>query len=210
MVVFVAGGGIGRATGLAIGQPSASTEDKPVVNRNTRFRRYRGSLSGGIVVLALALTGCTSNDSPTTTTGSTVPAPATPSPTATLPTNSPSEATVTDTDILITINATTIRGTLQPSAATTSLLSQLPLELSFRDYGGQEKIADLPRPVSLDGMPAGGAAEPGTIGYYAPDQALVLYYKHVDYFTGIIPIGTFTDLEAIQQNSQFRARLTVA
>ena len=83
---------------------------------------------------------------------------------------------MSETSITITVKDTTITGDLQASAATTSLLAQLPLELTFEDFGGQEKIATLPAPLALDGMPSGSSAEPGTIGYYAPDQALVLYY----------------------------------
>ena len=65
-------------------------------------------------------------------------------------------------------------GTLFDNTAARSLIDQLPLELTFTDCGGQEKIADLPEALSLDGVPAGDSAEPLTIGYYAPDQALVL------------------------------------
>ncbi|MET1088480.1 MAG: cyclophilin-like fold protein [Arthrobacter sp.] len=70
--------------------------------------------------------------------------------------------------------------------------------MSFDDYGGKEKIAELPEPLSLDGVRAGDAADPLTIGYYAPDQALVLYYEHVGYFPGIVRIGSFDDLASIR------------
>lgn len=113
-----------------------------------------------------------------------------------------------ETNIIITMNGTTVRGMLQNNDASASLLAQLPLELSFQDYNEQEKIAAIPAPLSLDGMPSGGSAEPGTIGYYAPDQALVLYYETVDYFTGIIPIGTFIDVAAIRDSPAFVATVT--
>src|SRR3954454_9446033 len=51
--------------------------------------------------------------------------------------------------------------------------------LSFRDYAGQEKVAELPAPLNLDGAPKGSDAAPLTIGYYVPDQRLVLYYQPV-------------------------------
>jgi hypothetical protein len=96
-----------------------------------------------------------------------------------------------------------VSGVLHNNAATASLLAQLPLELSFEDYGGQEKIAPIPTPLALDGMPSGGSAEPGMIGYYAPDQALVLYYEPVGYFDGIIPLGGFDDVAAVRDAPAF-------
>lgn len=112
------------------------------------------------------------------------------------------------TTISITVNGATVEGALQDNAATASLLEQLPLELSFADFGGQEKIARLPAPLVLDGMPAGSSAEPGTIGYYAPDQALVLYYDSVGYFTGIVPLGTFDNVAAVRDASSFAGSVT--
>ncbi|MDQ0576616.1 cyclophilin-like fold protein [Agromyces albus] len=115
------------------------------------------------------------------------------------------------TTITITIDRTVLTGNLADNAASRSLIDQLPLTLSFTDYGGQEKIADLPTPLSLDGVPAGDDADPLTIGYYAPRQALVLYYEPVGYFNGIVRIGTLDDLTRIRGlNSDFTATLNLA
>ena len=114
----------------------------------------------------------------------------------------------TDRSVLITFGGTTVRGSLQDNAATASLLAQLPLQLSFSDFGGQEKIAPLPVPLSLEGMPSGSDAEPGTIGYYAPSQALVLYYDNVGYYDGIVPIGTFNDVATIRDAPAFTGTIT--
>ena len=40
-------------------------------------------------------------------------------------------------------------GTLSGNAAARSLIEQLPLTLSFRDYGGQEKIVKLRAPLPV-------------------------------------------------------------
>ena len=114
----------------------------------------------------------------------------------------------TETNITISVNGTSLTGVLQNNAASASLLAQLPLELSFEDYSGQEKIAGIPEPLSLDGMPSGGSAEPGTIGYYAPDQAIVLYYESVGYYNGIIPIGTFSDVATVRDAPAFVGTIT--
>jgi hypothetical protein len=166
------------------------------------------AVSAAVIAAALTLVGCapgsSGNDSESTAASTTPRATdaGTPSPTPTSSTQTP-EASVTETSITITVNDTTVTGVLQASAATTSLLAQLPLELSFEDFGGQEKIAALPTPLALDGMPSGGSAEPGTIGYYAPDQALVLYYDTVGYYNGIIPLGTFEDVAAVRDAPAF-------
>ncbi len=99
---------------------------------------------------------------------------------------------------MLDLDGTAISGRLDDSAASTSLLGRLPLTLPFRDVGGQEKVAELPEPLDLDGAPAGSNADPGMIGYYVPDQRLILYYDQVGYYAGIVPLGTFDDVPAIE------------
>lgn len=110
---------------------------------------------------------------------------------------------MTTTAVSITVNGTTVHGLLDDNPATASLLEQLPLDLTFSDFGGQEKLAQLPAPLVLNGMPAGSGAQPGTIGYYAPDQVLVLYYDTVGYFAGIVPLGTFDDVATVRDAATF-------
>jgi hypothetical protein len=119
------------------------------------------------------------------------------------------EASVsTDHSVRIIFGGTTVRRSLQDNAATASLLVQLPLQLSFGDFGGQEKIAPLPAPLPLFGVRPGSVAQPGTIGYYAPSQALVLYYDNVGYYDGIVPIGTFDDVATIRDAPAFTGTIT--
>jgi hypothetical protein len=113
------------------------------------------------------------------------------------------EDPMTTTAVSITVNGTTVHGLLDDNPATASLLEQLPLDLTFSDFGGQEKLAQLPAPLVLNGMPAGSGAQPGTIGYYAPDQVLVLYYDTVGYFAGIVPLGTFDDVATVRDAATF-------
>ena len=176
-----------------------------------RPARIHNAVSAAVIAAVLTLAGCApgSADSEPTAASTTPPASdaGTPATTPIPPTQTP-EAPVSETDITITVNGTTITGVLQASAATASLLAQLPLELSFEDFGGQEKIAALPAPLALDGMPSGSSAEPGTIGYYAPDQALVLYYESVGYYNGIIPLGTFADVDTVRDAPAFTGTVT--
>lgn len=171
-----------------------------------------------ITALALSLTGCsTASDSPVSTnragentvpgnTATTSQETASPEGTETMTASEIQE----DTPITIRFDGRTVNGTLSGNATARSLIDQLPLTLSFTEFGGQEKQAELPEPLSLDGVPAGDDADPLTIGYYAPGQTLVLYYDPVGHFTGIVRIGTFDDLPAIRDRSgRFEATLSL-
>lgn len=91
--------------------------------------------------------------------------------------------------VRILIGDQSLEGRLWDNAAARSLLGQLPLTLEFSDFGGQQVVAELPEPVTMEGMPAGESAPMGTIGYYAPDGVIVLYYTDVARFTGIVRLG---------------------
>ena len=75
------------------------------------------------------------------------------------------------------------------SSTARDLAALSPLTLTFRDYGGQEKVAALPRALATDGVPSGADPEPNDVGYYAPDRVLVLYYTDVGYYPGIVRLG---------------------
>lgn len=96
---------------------------------------------------------------------------------------------MTDTPIRLVIGDQIIRARLFDNPAAESLLDQLPLTLEFSDYGRQEVLAEPPRPLTMEGMPAGESAPAGTIGYYAPSRAVVLYYTDVGHYPGIVRIG---------------------
>jgi len=93
------------------------------------------------------------------------------------------------TTIRITVGSQTITAQLADNPTAQDLASQLPLNLSIRDFNRVEKIADLPRPLTTDGVPAGDDPEVNDIGYYAPSNNLVFYYGDVGYFNGIVRIG---------------------
>jgi hypothetical protein len=97
------------------------------------------------------------------------------------------------TDIRIIIGDQTFTAQLADNPTARDLLDQLPLTLRFRDFNGVEKIAKLPRPLTMDGVPAGDDPEINDIGYYAPSGDLVLYYGDVGYFNGIVRIGRLDD-----------------
>jgi hypothetical protein len=149
------------------------------------------------VILTVALTACSSAGEQAVDPETTPSAAGTQAPGTSAAVASPSPSAET-TPITLELDDEQIVGELDGSATSASLISQLPLTLSFRDYGGQEKVAELPAPLDLEGAPAGSNAAALTIGYYVPDQRLVLYYDDVSYFSGIVPIGTYQDADPIR------------
>lgn len=166
-----------------------------------------------VVFAAVALAGCAgdTDDTPPSTAPS-HSAQANP-PTAT-PSGGPADtlqSSSSTTRIVLEIDGREIAGQLDDSATAASLAAQLPLTLTFADHGGQEKYAELPEALDLTGAPTSSGAEPLQIGYYAPDQRLILYYTQVGTFPGIVPIGTYADTAALQgQTGQFTATIRAA
>ena len=104
------------------------------------------------------------------------------------------------TSVRITVEGQTLTASLTDNPTARDLVDQLPLTLTFRDFNGVEKIANLPRPLTTAGVPAGADPEVNDIGYYAPSGDLVFYYGDVGYFDGIVRIGRFdTDIQLIQR-----------
>jgi hypothetical protein len=107
-----------------------------------------------------------------------------------------------DTPIAISIGDTVLEGRLWDNPTSRDLFAQLPLTLEFRDLNNVEKIARLPRELTMDGVPEGDEPEPQDIGYYAPSGDLVLYYEDVGYWDGIVRLGTVdSDMQAIRNRA---------
>lgn len=103
------------------------------------------------------------------------------------------------TPIRISIGDTVLDGRLWDNPTADDLIAQLPLTLEFRDLNNVEKIARLPRELTMDGVPQGDDPEPQDIGYYAPSGDLVFYYDDVGYWDGIVRLGVFDgDMDVIR------------
>ncbi len=123
-----------------------------------------------------------------------------------MPTSQPATS---ETRIRVIVGETVLTARLWDNATARDLITQLPLTLPFSDYGRQEKLATLPRKLSMENVPAGDGALPGEIGYYAPAGVIVFYYEDVGYFTGIVRLGQFDGgIDAITgQTSDFVASI---
>src|SRR5215212_6213174 len=128
---------------------------------------------------------------------------ATASPSAASSASSPATG---QTPIKITIADTVMTARLADNPTVHDLAAQLPLTLTFTDFHQVEKIAKLPQPLSMDGVPAGADPDIRDIGYYAPSGDLVFYYGDVGYFNGIVRIGQFSgqDIDVIERQPDGR------
>ena len=168
-----------------------------------------------LVTLLVTTAACSSNqpdpDSPPDS-GPTSPtrrsAPSTPRPhsetASATPTASPtSPEGDTVTTIRITVGGQTITGELNDSPTAQDLADQLPVDVTLADFNGVEKVGELPRPLTMDGVPAGADPEINDIGYYRPSNGLVFYYGDVGYFNGIVRLGRLStsDMQLIQRQT---------
>lgn len=91
--------------------------------------------------------------------------------------------------IVLTANGRRMTATLIDSATTRDFVALLPLTLVLEDYASTEKIAYLPRKLSVEGEPAGFTPAPGDIAYYAPWGNLALFYRGFPYSDGLVRLG---------------------
>lgn len=82
-----------------------------------------------------------------------------------------------------------VRATVWHNPTGRALLERLPVTVTLADHRNQEKGGALPRPLTMDGMPAGADPRAGDLGYFAPTNDLVLYYADAPYWAGIARIG---------------------
>lgn len=86
------------------------------------------------------------------------------------------------------------------------LIAQLPLTLKANDYAGwDEKVIRLQSPLSMKDAPDGDNPEIPEVGYYHPGQWIALYYGHIGYWSGKVPLGRINasvdELRAIPNNA---------
>ncbi|WP_145942944.1 cyclophilin-like fold protein [Corynebacterium glyciniphilum] len=94
-----------------------------------------------------------------------------------------------DTPVRITLGEQTIDAVLHDNPAANALRERLPLELEFRDYARQEVLADLPEPLTMNGMPEGCDPEIADIGYNHGHQVIVFHYSKIGYWPGTAVLG---------------------
>lgn len=111
----------------------------------------------------------------------------------------------------ITIDENHAIAVLNDSKTARDFMSLLPLTLTMSDYNRTEKIADLPRKLSLDGAPTSYDPNVGDICTYAPWGNFVVYYKDFGNTNGLVPLAHIeSGLEYLaEQSGEFEVTINV-
>lgn len=147
----------------------------------------------GTAILLVALAGCaTPAGAPAPSASTSVsPAPVA-SPTAS-PTTAPAEGQIVSTVLRFTSQRTSVDVTIgEDNPTVRDLLSLLPMEVSFEEFNGREKIAYPARALTTAGSP-GSDPENGDLIYFSPWGNLGFYYNAdgIGFSDDTIHIGTY-------------------
>lgn len=91
--------------------------------------------------------------------------------------------------IRLIINDQTLSAAMEDSIPAREFIAQLPLTLQLEDYAATEKIAPLPRRLSVAGEPEGMTPVAGDIAFYAPWGNLAIFHRPFGYSKGLIRLG---------------------
>lgn len=94
-----------------------------------------------------------------------------------------------DIRIKLTLNNGDVIVNMYDNPTSKDFLSLLPLTLTFKDYGGTEKISYPPNKLSTKEAPSGIDPKIGDFTYFAPWGNLAIFYKDFGYSNGLIKLG---------------------
>ncbi len=111
--------------------------------------------------------------------------------------------------IRIDVDGKVVTASLEESAASREFAALLPLSLTLTDYARIERIANLPRKLTIEGTTA-GPVKAGDIAYYAPWGNLAIFAEDGDaeYARGLVRLGRVeTGLPALQRPGPLKVRI---
>ncbi|EMS95573.1 hypothetical protein H009_21076 [Agrobacterium tumefaciens str. Cherry 2E-2-2] len=113
----------------------------------------------------------------------------------------------TDLKIKLTFGEHTMMATLYDNPSARDFASMLPLDLKIADFGSNEKIAYLPRKLTVEGHGPFDNERPYDLCYYIPWGNLAMFYA--DYrHPGLIRLGRFDEgYEALHIPGEFPLRI---
>lgn len=113
----------------------------------------------------------------------------------------------TDLKIKLTFGKNTMMATLYDNPSARDFASMLPLDLKIADFGSNEKIAYLPRKLTVEGHGPFDNERPYDLCYYMPWGNLAMFYA--DYrHPGLIRLGRFDQgYEALHIPGEFPLRI---
>ena len=112
----------------------------------------------------------------------------------------------------MTVDGQEISITLYDTPAANALYEMLPLELTFEDFNGVEKISYLPQELPTEGEPDGCDPDVGDFCLYAPWGNLSVFYQDFRYSDSLILLGHIdSGMELLSgQSGDFPATLEAA
>ena len=93
---------------------------------------------------------------------------------------------------------------LHDNPAADALYDMLPMELTFEDFNGTEKIAYLPEELPADGSLDSCDPDVGSLCYYIPWGNLCFFYRDFRASSSLIL------LEQVESGAEFLAQLDLA
>ncbi|WP_409527283.1 cyclophilin-like fold protein [Rhizobium lentis] len=112
-----------------------------------------------------------------------------------------------DVKIRLTFGEHTMTATLYDNASDRDFASLLPLELEIKDFGSNEKIAYLPRKLTVEGHGPFSDERPYDLCYYMPWGNLAMFYADYKH-PGLVRLGRFDDgFEALHVPGEFPLRI---
>ncbi|WP_377156325.1 cyclophilin-like fold protein [Roseateles sp. UC29_93] len=110
--------------------------------------------------------------------------------------------------VRLTVDGQVAMATLDDTAVARDFAELLPLTLTLKDYARIERIADLPRRLSVVGAPAGHTPTAGELTYYAPWGNLAIFLEGNVHAQGLVRLGQVDNgLAALQRPGPFKVRI---
>ena len=110
--------------------------------------------------------------------------------------------------IRLSVDSVVFFATLDDNAAARGFATLLPLSLTLTDYAVLERIAELPRKLSVTDAPAGITPKAGDINYYAPWGNLAIFVGNDRYARGLARLGRVdSGLPSLQRPGPFQIRI---
>lgn len=107
-----------------------------------------------------------------------------------------------------TFNNQSMVATLYDNPSARDFFSLLPLDLTIDNYANNEKIAYLPRELTVESAGAFDNEQPGDLCYYAPWGNLALFYASYRWSHGLIRLGRFEGgFEPLRTRGAFALRV---
>lgn len=95
----------------------------------------------------------------------------------------------TERKLKMTVNGKEVAITLYDTHAANALYDMLPLDLTFEDFNGIEKISYLSQGLPTEGEPNGCDPDVGDLCLYAPWGNLSIFYQDFRYSDSLIMLG---------------------